>query len=103
MIPFFAGLINIIPGVVNTVGNLIKDKKRAKAETSRILPAFVKDGHNIADGLELSSKVVFGYGLGGVVIAYALSQDLSLTHNLIILGVGALIAIATTIAKALEK
>ena len=103
MNPLLAGLINIIPGVVNSVGHLIKDKKEATVETTKILPAFVKDVHNIADGIELSSKTVIGYGLGGVVITYALSQDLSQKHNLIILGVGALMVISTTIAKALEK
>lgn len=103
MAPLFAGLINLIPGIVNSVGHLIKDKKRATQATSKILPAFTKDEHNIADGIELSSKTIFGYGLGGIVITYALSQDLSQKHNLIILGIGALIAIGTTVAKALEK
>ncbi|KKN74682.1 hypothetical protein LCGC14_0388840 [marine sediment metagenome] len=95
-----AGLVNVLPGIVNTVGNLIKDKKRATAETSKILPAFMEDKHNIADGLELSSKVVFGYGLGGYVIYYALTHD---PLNLWVLGAGTLIAVGTTIAKALER
>ena len=106
MAPIFAGLINIIPGVINTVGNLIKDKKRAKEETSTILPAFVKDNHNIADGLELSSKVVVGYGVGGLVIMAGLKMVVVATTakiGAIVLGIGALIAIATTVAKALEK
>lgn len=106
MAPIFAGLINLIPGVINSVGHLIKDKKRAKEETSKILPAFTKDIDNIADGIELSSKTIFGYGLSGVVIMAGLKMvvvSATATTGLWVLGIGALIAVGTTIAKALEK
>lgn len=100
MIPVISGLINIIPGVINTVGSLIKNKKNKDEATDALLPAFVKDDHNIADGLELSSKTVVGYGIGGFIIYYAMSHE---PVNLYILGIGAAIAITTTIAKAIEK
>ncbi len=98
-----AALANLIPGVVNTIGSLVKNKKNKKAETAKLLPALMEDKHNIADGLELSSKTVFGYGIGGIVITYALSQDLSQIHNLVVLCVGAVLVIGVTVAKALEK
>ena len=100
MTPVIAGLINIIPGLVNTVGSLIKNKKNKDERTSLLLPPFIKDAHNIADGLELSSKVVVGYGLGGFIIYYAITHE---PVNLYILAIGAAVAIATTIAKVIEK
>jgi len=100
MNPLLAGLINIVPGVVNTVGNIIKDKKAAKAETSKVLPAFVEDKHNIADGLDISSKTVAGYGIGGLVIYYALNHE---PLNIYVLAIGAAVVIGTTIAKAIER
>ena len=103
MNPIIAGIINLVPAIINTAGNIIKDKKKAKDETTRILPPFVEDAHNIADGLDVSSKTVVGYGIGGVIVMYALNSDLTNKYNLIILGIGALVVIGTTVAKALEK
>src|SRR3990172_6904773 len=94
--PFLAGLANILPGVVNTIFSLIKNKKNKDERTSLLLPAFAPDIHNIADGLELSSKTVIGYGLGGYIIYYAIAHE---PVNLYILAIGATVAIATTIAK----
>lgn len=100
MAPLLAGLVNILPGVVNSVGKLVIDKNKATQETKNIMPALIKDEHNIADGIELSSKTVFGYGLGGAIVFYALQAD---PINLWVLGIGAAVAVGTTLAKALEK
>ena len=101
MTPIIAGLINIIPGFVNTVGSLIKNKKNKNENTSALLPSFTKDDpHGISEGLELSSKTVIGYGLGGFIIYYALTHE---PVNIYILAIGAAVAIATTVAKVLEK
>ena len=100
MNPLIAGIINSIPAIVNTAGSLLKNKKNKDEKTSLLLPSFAPDIHNIANGLELSSKTVIGYGLGGYIIYYALSHE---PVNLYILGIGAAVAIATTIAKVFEK
>ena len=100
MTPIIAGIINLLPGAINTLGSLIKNKKNKDEKTNALLPSFAPDKHNIADGLELSSKVVVGYGLGGFIIYYALSHD---PLNIYVLSIGAAVAVATTIAKVLEK
>ena len=100
MNPLIAGLINSVPGIVNTIGSIVKNKKNKDEKTNALLPSFAPDKHNIADGLELSSKVVVGYGLGGFIIYYALSHD---PLNIYVLSIGAAVAVATTIAKVLEK
>lgn len=100
MNPILSGLINIIPGIINTVGSLIREKKNNDPKTNALLPAFVEDKNNIADGLEVSSKTVIGYGVGGAIVYYALQHE---PLNLYVLAIGAAVVIATTIAKALEK
>src|SRR3989304_3110269 len=100
MTPIIAGIINILPGAINTLGSLIKNKKNKDEKTSLLLPNFAPDIHNIADGLELSSKTIIGYGLGGYIIYYALSHE---PLNIYVLTIGAVVAIATTVAKGLEK
>lgn len=101
--PLLAGVINLLPGIVNTVGSLIKNKKNKEASTAQLLPALMPDAHNIAGGLELSSKAVVGYGLGGAIVMYALSTDLSQRNNLIVFLAGVALVCVTTIAKAIEK
>lgn len=101
--PLVLGLINLIPGVINTVGSLIKNKKNKDANSSQLLPAFAEDPNNIASGLELSSKAVVGYGLGGVIVMFALGTDLSQRNNLIVLCAGVFLVAVTTIAKAIER
>ncbi len=106
--PLLLGLVNVIPGIINTIGNLVKDKKRSTGGTTSILPAFAKDCDNpaieqIANGLQLSSKIVFGYGFGGMIILHSLTQDLSQWQNLVVLGIGALVNVGTSIAKAIDK
>ncbi len=103
MNPLIAGIINSVPAVVNTVGSLFRNKKNDRLSSSSLLPAFVEDKNDFAKGLELSSKVIVGYGLGGTIVMYALSKDLSQKHNLIILGLGVGLVAITTIAKAFEK
>ena len=100
--PLLAGLINTVPAIINTFGNLVKDKKKANEETESILPAFVQDNHNIAKGLELSSKTCIGYGAGGVIIAWAITISDPL-YSMIGVGIGALTVIGVTLAKALER
>ena len=97
-----AGLINSVPGIINTVGNLVKDKKKAKEETESILPSFVEDNHNIAKGLELSSKTIIGYGVGGVIISWAMTISDPL-YSIIGVGIGALTVVGVTWAKSLER
>lgn len=97
-----AGLINTVPAIINTFGNLVKDKKKADGETGFILPAFVEDNHNIAKGLELSSKTCIGYGAGGIIIAWAITIPDPL-YSMIGVGIGALTVIGVTLAKALER
>lgn len=97
-----AGLINTVPGLINTFGNLIKDKKKSNSETESILPAFVEDNHNIAKGLELSSKTCVGYGVGGMIIYWAMSMADPL-YSIIGVGIGALTVVGVTLAKALER
>ena len=100
--PIIAGLVNLIPGLINTVGNLVKDKKKSNSETESILPAFMEDNHNIAKGLELSSKTCIGYGAGGIIIAWAITISDPL-YSIIGVGIGALTIVGVTIAKALER
>ena len=97
-----AGLVNLIPGIINTIGNLVKDKKKSNSETESILPAFMEDNHNIAKGLELSSKTCIGYGAGGVIIIWAMSMADPL-YSIIGVGIGALTIVGVTLAKALER
>jgi len=100
--PLLAGLVNLLPAVVNTVGSIIKNKKNKKGETSTVLPPFMPDEHNIAAGLELSSKAVVGYGLGGIIVTYALGhmQD---PNGFWILLIGATLVAITTVVKVFEK
>jgi len=100
MLPVFAGLINLIPGVANTILSIIREKKNTNPATSAVLPAFVADAHNIADGIELSSKAIVGYGVGGAIVYFALQQD---PLNLYVLAIGAVVVIATTVAKVFDK
>ncbi len=95
-----AGLVNLLPAVVNTVGSLFKNKKNSNDKSKALLPALMKDEHGIADGLELSSKVVGGFGLGGYIIYYALSHE---PLNLYVLIIGASIVVATIVVKVFEK
>jgi len=103
MIPIIPNLINLLPGVVNTIGNIFKDKKKAKDDTSSLMAPLMADAANVAKGVELSSKSIMGYGLGSMIVMYALKQDLSQKHNLIILGLGAGLVAITTIMKVFEK
>ena len=100
--PIIAGLVNLIPGLINTVGSLIKDKKKSNSETESILPAFMEDSYNIAKGLELSSKTCVGYGVGGIIIYWAMSVANPL-YSIIGVGIGALTVVGVTLAKALER
>ena len=100
--PIIAGLVNLVPGLINTFGNLIKDKKKSNSETESWLPAFMEDNHNIAKGLELSSKTCIGYGAGGVIIMWAMSVGDPL-YSMIGVGIGALTVVGVTMAKALER
>ena len=95
---FVNGLINLIPGVVNTFGNLVKDKKKMTKETEHLLPPLLEDKDNVASGLMLSSKAVVGYGLAGIVVMAGLS-----TGDWKVLAIGATILIVTTLAKAFGK
>ena len=97
-----AGLINIVPGIANTLLSTIREKKKSNSETESLLPAFVQDNHNIAKGLELSSKTCIGYGTGGVIIAWAITISDPL-YSMIGVGIGALTVIGVTLAKALER
>lgn len=97
-----AALVNVIPGVINSVANIFKDKKKSK-EGASLVPPLMSGADEIAKGIELSSKSVMGYGLGGVIISYALATDLSQRHNLIIFLAGCLVVCVTTIAKVFEK
>lgn len=100
--PLLAGLVNILPAVVNTVGSLVKNKKNKDKGSSTIMPPLMPDAHNIADGLELSSKVVVGYGLGGVIVMHALG-NIDAPHGFHILCIGTILVAITTIAKIFEK
>jgi len=97
-----AGLINIIPGIANTILSIGREKKKSTSETESLLPAFVEDNHNIAKGLELSSKTCIGYGAGGVIIMWAMAIGDPL-HSMIGVGIGALTVVGVTLAKALER
>ena len=97
-----AGLINIVPGLINTALSLGREKKKSISETESLLPAFVEDNHNIAKGLELSSKTCIGYGAGGVIIMWAMSMADPL-YSIIGVSIGALTIVGVTLAKALER
>ena|SRR3990167_1524856 len=101
--PLLAGIVNLIPAIVNTVGSIVKNKKNKDEGSTQLLPALMPDAHNIAKGLELSSKVVVGYGIGGTMISYALSQDLAQRQNLIVMILGSVLVAITTIMKVFEK
>lgn len=97
-----AGLINLVPGIINTIASVAREKKKSNSETESLLPAFVEDNHNIAKGLELSSKTILGFGTGGVIIYWAMSIADPL-YSMIGVGIGALTVIGVTMAKALER
>ena len=101
--PLLAGIVNMLPAIVNTVGTIFKNKKNKDKGTTSLLPALLPDAHNIAAGLELSSKAVVGYGLGGVIVMYALGKDLSQKHNLVILSLGVFLVAVTSVVKVLGK
>jgi len=102
--PLLAGIVNMIPAVVNTVGSLVKNKKNKDAATANIMPALMPDAHNIANGIELSSKVVVGYGVAGTIITWALTKPFVCeAYNLYALGLGVLLIAITSIAKVFEK
>lgn len=102
MIPVLAGLANLIPGIVNTITSIVREKKKSNSETESLLPAFVKDDYNIAKGLELSSKTIIGFGAGGFIVVWAMSIG-DLLYSMIGVGIGALTIIGVTMAKALER
>ena len=102
ILALLSGIVNIIPGAVNTIGSIFRNKKNPNPKTDAIMPALAPDIHNIADGIDLSSKVVIGYGLGGTIVAYALAQPMS-KLSVIILAIGALVVAVTTVAKVFEK
>lgn len=95
-----AGIVNMVPGAVNSIASIVKDKKNAKAETSQVIPALMTDKHNIADGIDLSGKSVIGYGIGGAIITYALTHE---PVSIWVLAIGAAVLIATIVAKAMQK
>lgn len=97
-----AGAINLTPGLINTVLSIGKEKKKNSSETESLLPAFVEDNHNIAKGLELSSKTIIGFGAGGFIIAWAMAIGDPL-YSIIGVGIGALTVVGVTLAKALER
>ena len=97
-----AGLINIVPGIANTVLSIVREKKKSNSETESLLPAFVEDNHSIAKGLELSSKSIIGFGAGGFIIAWAMALGDPL-YSIIGVGIGAVTVIGVTLAKALER
>jgi len=98
----FAALINVIPGAINSVAKIFTDKKKRK-ENELLVPPFVEDVAGIANGLTLSSKSVVGYGLGGVIVMFAMKLDLTQTHNLVVFCSGVFLVAVTTIAKAFER
>ncbi len=102
MSPLIAGLINIVPGIANTILSIGREKNKSNSETESLLPAFVEDNHNIAKGLELSSKTCVGYGVGGIIIYWAMSVGDPL-YSIIGVGIGALTVVGVTLAKALER
>lgn len=97
-----SGLINIVPGIVNTILSIGREKKKSNSETESLLPAFAEDNHNIAKGLELSSKTCIGYGVGGMIIYWAMSVADPL-YSIIGVGIGALTVVGVTLAKALDR
>lgn len=93
---------NILNGVLNTALSVVRDKKVIdRTNDSKALV-------NIAPekGINLSSTRVFGYGTGGVLIGLAISlieKDGAQQADLIILGVGAALTIATQVLTYLKE
>ena len=67
--PLVAGLLGLVPGVINTVVSLVKDKKK-KADGETIANMV---NENISEGVALSSKRVMNLVGTGVIVTLAVS------------------------------
>ena len=93
--PLLAGIISAIPAVINTVGSLIRDKRKSKEGETDVTNVIHED---IASGVSLSSKRIMNIAGTGIIITFALSSMAGgLTRlNVIILALG--IAYSVTMA-----
>ena len=94
--PLLAGIISAIPAVINTVGSLIRDKRKNKEGETDVTNVIHED---IASGVSLSSKRIMNITGTGIIITFALSSMAAdgLTRlNVIILALG--VAYSVTMA-----
>ena len=86
-----AAILAIAPGILNTIGSLVKDKK--KGPTEAIQPLGTEFIHEAIDkGIQLSSKRVMNLLGTGVIVTYAIA-DMTKNGinkmNLCVLAIGA--------------
>lgn len=85
--PILTSLINVVPGVLNSVVSVVRDKRQENLGSNTEL---VQD--KIADGVSISMKRVANLGVTGAVTAFALAQmaENGITWmNLAVLSIGA--------------
>lgn len=106
-----AAIIAILPGVVNTVASLIKDKKKIATEAGAIGEATQPSGtqfiqEEIGKGIQLSSKRIMNIVGTGVIVTFALN-DMSANGihkaNAIVLGLGVGYCVAMAIVTYLSE
>lgn len=68
-------ILNLIPGIINTVASVIRDKKQENLESNTELI-----NKEVADGVSISSKRVLNVTGTGVIISFAIQQ--MLTHGI---------------------
>jgi hypothetical protein len=84
-----AALIPLIPGVINTVASVVKDKRKKKDGE---LPLTIEE--KIEQGISISSARVTQICGGGGLIAFGVSyMDKSPQYGLIIIGLGVALSI----------
>lgn len=93
---------NLLNGVINTGLSIVRDKKILERtnEGKKLINIMPEKG------VELSSTRVFGYGSGVSIIALAIAlieKDGAQSSDLIILGIGAAVTIATQLITYLKE